>query len=70
MFVLSLTGIILSACWSMVVIWFWKTLPIRLVWLCPLFIFIGGGEAVASMMFFAVGCDVTTESNRQARPRF
>lgn len=61
---LSLTGMILSGVWSLVVMWFWKVLPIRLVWLSPLFIFIGGGEAVTGMMFFAVGCDITTESNR------
>lgn len=63
-FALSLTGIILSGAWSFVVVWFWKVLPIRLIWLCPLFIFIGGGEAVAAMMFFAIGSDITTESNR------
>jgi MFS family permease len=63
-FVLSLTGIILSACWSFTVMWFWKILPVRLAWLCPLFTFIGGGQAVAAMMFFAVASDVTTDSNR------
>ena len=63
-FVLSMTGMILSGAWSMVVMWFWKVLPVRLVWLAPAFIFIGGGEAVVGMIFFAVGCDITTESNR------
>lgn len=57
-------GMILSGVWNAVVMWFWKTLPLRLVWLAPIFLFIGGGEGVAGMIFYAVGCDVTTESNR------
>ncbi|KAG0646746.1 Efflux pump ustT [Hyphodiscus hymeniophilus] len=63
-FTLALSGLILSGLWSIVVLWFWKVLPIRLVWLCPMFLFIGGGQAVAGMMFFAIGSDVTTESDR------
>ncbi|KUJ11846.1 MFS general substrate transporter [Mollisia scopiformis] len=63
-FILGLTGIILSAIWQMCVMWFWKTLPLRLVWLGPIFILIGGGETVAAMVFYAIACDITPEANR------
>jgi len=46
------------------VMYFWKIVPIRLLWLSNLFILVGGGVAVSGMMFYAIGSDVTTDANR------
>jgi hypothetical protein len=43
---------------------FWRTLPIRLLWLCPIFTLVGGGEVVGSMMFYAIGSDITPQARR------
>jgi hypothetical protein len=43
---------------------FWRTLHYRLLWLTPVFTLIGGGEAVGSMMFYAIGSDVTPQAKR------
>jgi len=42
----------------------WRVLPIQLLWFSPMFMLIGGGPALTSMMFYAVGCDISTEANR------
>jgi hypothetical protein len=48
----------------MLVMSLWKFLPYQLLWLSPVFMLIGGGPAVMSIMFFTMGCDITTEANR------
>ena len=58
---------IIGGCYNFTVMWFWKTLPLYMIWASPIFILIGGGEPVATMMFFAIGNDVTTEANRSVR---
>ena len=61
---LSLVGLILGFVWSLVVIRFSHVLPVRLVWLSPLFHLIGGGVEVVGMAFYSMASDVTTDANR------
>ncbi|RDL37535.1 uncharacterized protein BP5553_04968 [Venustampulla echinocandica] len=63
-FLLSMAGLILAGIFNITVILFWKVIPLRWIWLSPVFMFIGGGEAVASMTFYTIGCDITTEATR------
>ncbi|KAE8448084.1 hypothetical protein EG329_009849 [Mollisiaceae sp. DMI_Dod_QoI] len=63
-FMLAIIGLVLCALWQMIVMWFWRTLPLRLLWLGPILTLIGGGEAVAAMTFYAIVCDITLEANR------
>jgi hypothetical protein len=61
-----MAGIILNSSMDIIIIYFWKSVPIHLLWLSPIMTFVGGGEAVTGMMFYAVGCDITTEANRSS----
>lgn len=61
---LAITGIILNYLWNISVMWFWHTLPLRLIWLGPIFTIIGGGPSVGGMAFFAIASDTTTEAKR------
>lgn len=63
-FVLAVAGLLLANCWSLVVLRFWRTIPVRLLWLSPIFTLIGGSEVVASMMFYAIGSDITPQARR------
>lgn len=45
--------------------YFWRVMPLRLIWLECVFTIVGGGAAVASMVIHTIGADVTTEANRQ-----
>lgn len=63
-FGLALTGIILSQSWVFVVCWFWRTFPLRLIWLNPAFQIIGGGSGVIQSTIYALISDVSTEANR------
>ncbi|TGO27295.1 hypothetical protein BPAE_0044g00300 [Botrytis paeoniae] len=60
----AILGTILSYLWNIVVMWFWHTLPLRLIWLSPIFTVIGGGPSVGSMAFFAIASDITPEAKR------
>ncbi|KAH6722247.1 major facilitator superfamily domain-containing protein [Leptodontidium sp. 2 PMI_412] len=62
--ILSLIGLLLNACWDITVMWFWKTIPLRAIWADVIFTFIGGGDAVTLMVFYATISDITTEENR------
>lgn len=64
MFLFSICGMLISGVFSMLVMYFWRALPLRLIWLSPVFMLIGGGEAVTGMSFYAIGSDVTTDANR------
>jgi hypothetical protein len=57
-------GAILSEIWIVSVCWFWRTFPLRLIWLSPVFQIIGGGGAVIQSMVYAAISDVSTEANR------
>lgn len=63
-FMLAMVGVVLEALWGLVVMWFWRTLPLRFVWLSPVFTLIGGGTSVGSMAFFAIISDITPEAKR------
>lgn len=63
-FMLAITGIILNYLWNISVMWYWHTLPLRLIWLGPIFTIIGGGPSVGGMAFFAIASDTTTEAKR------
>ncbi len=38
--------------------------PLRLIWLTPVFTFVGGGEVTALTMVYAMVADVTEEAQR------
>lgn len=61
---LVILGDVLYKAWVSMVLWFSGTFPVRLVWIGPLFFVIGGGEAVAQNMIFAMVSDITTEATR------
>ncbi|TVY52685.1 Efflux pump ustT, partial [Lachnellula suecica] len=63
-FALAMIGMLSAGLFNGIIMSMWKVLPYQLLWVCPLFLFIGGGPAVSSMMFYAVACDITTEANR------
>lgn len=63
-FAFALIGMLIGAAYNMLIMSFWKVLPIYLLCVAPLFWFIGGGPAVSQMMFYAIGCDITTEATR------
>ncbi|KAE9378165.1 MFS general substrate transporter [Stipitochalara longipes BDJ] len=63
-FLLAVYGLFLANLWSLVILRFWRYLPVRLLWLNIAFTLIGGGEAVATMMFYAIGSDVTPQEKR------
>lgn len=46
---LSLFGALMACLWNLMVMWFWRVIPLRVVWIAPFFSIIGGGEAVAGM---------------------
>lgn len=61
---IALVGLLMKMCWDISVLWFWKTFPIRLVWISPIFLLLGGGGATAGAMVNSIISDVTTEENR------
>jgi len=63
-FGLAILGIILSSAWIVMIIWWWKIFPLRLIWLGPIFRAVGGGDSVAAAAIYAIAADVTTEANR------
>ncbi|PQE32712.1 major facilitator superfamily transporter protein [Rutstroemia sp. NJR-2017a WRK4] len=63
-FILAMAGVVLDVMWRNMVMWFWRTLPLRLVLIGPVFTLIGGGSSVGSMAFFAITIDFTAEDKR------
>jgi hypothetical protein len=49
---LAMTGLILQSLWELMCMKFWRTIPYHLILIGPLFTFIGGGEAVATMTYY------------------
>lgn len=62
--ILAMIGVILCQIWTMTVCWFWHILPLRLIWISPLFQVIGGGGNVAYVMAYAIISDVSAEADR------
>ncbi|KAI4598258.1 hypothetical protein KJ359_003142 [Pestalotiopsis sp. 9143b] len=60
---LALLGMIVEAAWQMTVVWLGETLSIYLVWLGPLGLVIGGGNAVLNAVSSGMLADVVPESD-------
>jgi len=63
-FILSITGTVLSGIFNFTILYFWRTFPIRLMWLSPIITILGGGQYVTNMTFYALGSGVSTNTNR------
>lgn len=63
-FALAVTGVGLAASFTLIITLCWRYVSLRWIWLSPIFLLIGGGEAVINMMFFAIANDVTSEQTR------
>lgn len=64
MWSLSLVGMILMILWQMAVVYFSSALSIRLYWLAPLGLLVGGGNAVTNATLYGLLADVLPESDR------
>ncbi|KAI0195278.1 major facilitator superfamily domain-containing protein [Xylaria flabelliformis] len=62
----GLAGMSISLLWIMVVGWFYKTLPPRLIWLSPVAYLLGGGNPVLAAAISSIAVDVVPESQRSA----
>ncbi|ETS78342.1 hypothetical protein PFICI_10404 [Pestalotiopsis fici W106-1] len=61
---LALFGMILMSLWQMAVVYFSSALPIRLYWLAPLGLIVGGGNAVLNAAVCGMLVDVLPEADR------
>ncbi|KAH8649270.1 major facilitator superfamily domain-containing protein [Xylariales sp. PMI_506] len=59
---LSLLGVTLSQAFTVLICSYPETFPLRLTWLAPLFLLIGGGIMVTITMIYAIVADVSTEA--------
>jgi len=59
-----MAGMVLAGLFNLFIMACWRVLPLRLIWISPIFLLIGGGDAVVNMMFFAVANDITSGENR------
>lgn len=65
-FAMGLLGMALGLLWTMIVGWFYRTLPPRLVWLSPVAYLLGGGNPVLAATLTSMAVDVVPESQRAA----
>lgn len=63
-YALAIIGMNVGSVWQMAVGWFSDTLPIRLYWIGPLCIMIGGGNAVLNGTLSSMLADILPESER------
>lgn len=63
-FILSVIGIELGELLNLVICWWWRVLPLRLVWAMPFTQIIGGGATVTSAMLYATVADVAPAESR------
>ncbi|OBT65127.1 hypothetical protein VE03_04776 [Pseudogymnoascus sp. 23342-1-I1] len=63
-FILSVIGLELTEIFGLIICWWWRVFPLRLVWATPFTIIIGGGSAVTSAMLFATVADVAPADSR------
>ncbi|KFY83753.1 hypothetical protein V500_09918, partial [Pseudogymnoascus sp. VKM F-4518 (FW-2643)] len=63
-FILSVVGILLTELLGLVICWWWRVFPLRLIWAMPFTQILGGGSAVASAMLFATVADVAPAESR------
>ncbi|KAH8698957.1 putative adenylate cyclase [Talaromyces proteolyticus] len=64
---LALAGIVLSAIWTQIVLFWPAVFPARLTWLSIVFQLVGGGNLVVNAMIFAIVSDVTPEEKRSSK---
>nr|XP_036581546.1 major facilitator superfamily transporter [Colletotrichum truncatum]KAF6789897.1 major facilitator superfamily transporter [Colletotrichum truncatum] len=63
-FSLTIFGMALDQAWFAIVCAFPATLPLEAIWVGPMMMVIGGGNAVVSAIVFSMLADVTTSENR------
>ncbi|KAL5348619.1 hypothetical protein ACLOAV_006036 [Pseudogymnoascus australis] len=63
-FILSVIGIELTELLNLVICWWWRVFPLRLVWAMPFTQIIGGGATVTSAMLYATVADVAPAESR------
>lgn len=63
-FLISVIGIELTELLGLVICWWWRAFPLRLLWATPIMQIIGGGSAVTSAMLFATVADVAPADSR------
>ena len=63
-FILSILGTVSAGIYNFTILYFWRTFPIRLMWLSPIITVLGGGQSVTNMTFYALGSGVSTDANR------
>lgn len=63
---LNLTQFTLRALWNQLVAWNWQTIDIRAVWASSVFSLLGGGDIIATNLFYVTIADVTLEGGRAA----
>lgn len=51
------------------ILFFWHTMPVRLVLLAPIFLVIGGGYTVIVAVIYSIVADVESDTNRYAFDR-
>ncbi|RFU25775.1 hypothetical protein B7463_g10566, partial [Scytalidium lignicola] len=61
---LGYLGMILSAIWMTAVIWLAPRVPLRLVWVGPLFTIIGGGSSVPISILMTTATDIVPSTQR------
>jgi MFS family permease len=61
---LGYIGLIGSAAWTTAVLWFAPTIPVRYIWLGPLFTIVGGGPSVSISILMTSAADVVDPAQR------
>jgi MFS transporter, PCFT/HCP family, solute carrier family 46 (folate transporter), member 1 len=64
----------LNVTWNFCVLRFWRTIPVQLIVVAPVFLLIGGGYTVVVAVLYAIAADVESDANRcvylEAKPFF
>lgn len=64
MLFLAIIGMTISGLFQLAVLFWWRTLPLYLIYLGPLLTFIGGGDSVLLVMLYTIVADISTEQER------
>jgi MFS transporter, PCFT/HCP family, solute carrier family 46 (folate transporter), member 1 len=59
-------GTVLTLVWALGVLRFWLEVPVRLIWIAPVFQAIGGGNTVTVAVIYSIVADVESEAYRYA----
>ncbi|KAI0968358.1 MFS general substrate transporter [Xylaria arbuscula] len=63
-YLLAATGHFANGAWSLVVLRFWRVLPVKSYLLAPILDLIGGGPSMAMVLLYAIISDVNSPENR------